>query len=141
MLTLCFRDAFSLSFSLCAVVFASFLALALYLPLCGIVCCGAACGCARDRLWLCCCAARQSNIVALNAMVLVYSTADLIVVPYSSPIFQFFALNQSTTVVPYNESDSYRGDWIGTLCSMTAVGCVRVCVRRVQQGRPVHASV
>jgi palmitoyl-protein thioesterase len=55
----------------------------------------------------------KKNLLSLNALVLQYSPIDTIVVPNTSPVFQFFAVNQSSTVVPLNETDSYVYDWIG----------------------------
>ena len=40
---------------------------------------------------------------------------------FSSPIFEFYALNQSTNVVPLNETDTYLGDWIGTVQGVVRV--------------------
>ena len=47
---------------------------------------------------------------------------------FSSPIFEFYALNQSTSVVPLNETDTYLGDWIGTAQSVARVTRATTCV-------------
>jgi len=56
----------------------------------------------------------RSNLMSLNAYLLEYSTIDNIVIPMSSPWFEFFAIGEDTTVVPWNQTDLYVGDWIGT---------------------------
>jgi len=63
----------------------------------------------------------KSNILSLNTMALEDSTADDIVVPYSSPWFESFALNQSEVVVPLKESAQYLEDWLG-LRTLDAAG-------------------
>jgi len=55
----------------------------------------------------------KQNIMSLNTMALEYSTIDTIVVPNTSPLFQFFAANESSTVVPLRQSDFYIEDWLG----------------------------
>lgn len=55
----------------------------------------------------------KTHMTALNTYALLYSTTDMIVVPRSSPWFQFYAEGQDTRVVAWNESESYRGDWLG----------------------------
>ena len=53
---------------------------------------------------------------------------SVLAVGFSSPIFEFYALNQSTNVVPLNETDTYLGDWIGTAQSVARVTRATTCV-------------
>lgn len=55
----------------------------------------------------------KSNMVSLNALGLLYSTIDTIVIPKTSPWFETFALNQSTDVIPLKKSEAYLSDFLG----------------------------
>jgi len=55
----------------------------------------------------------RQNIISLNTMLLIYSEIDEIVIPMTSPQFDFFTLGQDVTVVPLRQSDQYNQDWIG----------------------------
>jgi palmitoyl-protein thioesterase len=56
----------------------------------------------------------RSHMTSLNALALVYSTTDDIVVPRQSPWFKFFAEgSDQRPLVPMALSPSYLGDWIG----------------------------
>jgi len=55
----------------------------------------------------------RKNILSLNTVLLVSSTIDEIVIPMSSPWFEFFALGQDVTVVPFRQTDQYLQDWLG----------------------------
>jgi len=56
----------------------------------------------------------KENILKLNRMLLIYSTTDKIVIPKTSPWFQFYQINSDTTVVEWNQTSQYKEDWIGT---------------------------
>ena len=57
----------------------------------------------------------KRNMISLNAMLLVTAKKDMIVVPKESTRFSFFARGDRklTDLVPYDQSDGYKGDWIG----------------------------
>lgn len=55
----------------------------------------------------------KAHMTSLNAYALLYSTHDDIVVPRTSPWFEFYAPDQDTRIVPFNQSVSYKEDWIG----------------------------
>jgi len=55
----------------------------------------------------------KKNIVSLNTYLLTYSLLDDIVIPRTSPWFEFYADNQDVKLVPMNQSQQYTGDWIG----------------------------
>ncbi len=55
----------------------------------------------------------KANMVSLNAFLMMYTTADFIVVPKVSPWFEFFADGTDINPVPFRKTDTYQGDWIG----------------------------
>lgn len=55
----------------------------------------------------------KENLLSLANLLLVDSSADTVVIPFSSPWFQFYALNQSTTIVPLQQTAQYSEDWLG----------------------------
>jgi palmitoyl-protein thioesterase len=55
----------------------------------------------------------KAHITSLHHMLLEYSPLDAIVIPNSSPWFQFFAANDTSTVVPLKQSDFFLSDYIG----------------------------
>ena len=55
----------------------------------------------------------KKNIMGLNNFVILYSEVDNIVIPAESGWFEFYAPNSVNTVIPLNESDLYKEDWIG----------------------------
>jgi len=56
----------------------------------------------------------KANLMSLNAYVLEYTIIDNTVIPASSPWFQFYDLGQDETITPWNETELYKHDWIGT---------------------------
>jgi len=57
----------------------------------------------------------KARIISLNTMVLIYTTIDNIVIPKTSPWFQFYAKghDDEDSIVPLKDTDQYQGDWIG----------------------------
>jgi pimeloyl-ACP methyl ester carboxylesterase len=56
----------------------------------------------------------RQRLLSLNHYLLVASpTMDEIVVPHTAPWFESFAPNQETVVTAWNETDGYKGDWLG----------------------------
>jgi len=55
----------------------------------------------------------RDNIIALNHLVLIYSTTDTIVVPRQSPWFYFYQADSDTVVQKVQSTPGYQGDWIG----------------------------
>jgi len=55
----------------------------------------------------------RENLISLKNMVLVYSTTDEVIRPPSSGWFNFFNNDQDREVVPYNQTESYKEDWLG----------------------------
>jgi hypothetical protein len=56
----------------------------------------------------------KKNMLTLNAVLLVASPDnDEIVVPRTSPWFDFFEPKSDSEVQNYNDTDGYKGDWIG----------------------------
>jgi len=54
-----------------------------------------------------------ANLASLNTLVLEYSYMDTIVVPNHSAWFEMYAVNETKTVVPLDESPLYTQDWLG----------------------------
>jgi len=55
----------------------------------------------------------RANMISLNSFLAMFTTRDAIVIPNSSPWFQFFADGSMETVTPLRQTDTYLGDWIG----------------------------
>lgn len=55
----------------------------------------------------------RDNLLSLNALNLLYTTTDNVVVPSLSPWFSFYAPGEDKTLVPMNETAQYAEDWIG----------------------------
>eukprot|EP00041_Stephanoeca_diplocostata_P019665 m.427572 g.427572 ORF g.427572 m.427572 type:complete len:311 (+) comp21363_c1_seq6:296-1228(+) len=55
----------------------------------------------------------KAHLSALNTYALCYSELDTIVIPRTSPWFQFYAIGSDTKVVEWNQTRSYLEDWIG----------------------------
>jgi len=55
----------------------------------------------------------RTNMASLNAFLAMYTSRDGIVIPNTSPWFQFYADNSMEEVVPLRQTDTYLGDWIG----------------------------
>jgi palmitoyl-protein thioesterase len=55
----------------------------------------------------------KANMISVNAFLMMYTTGDFIVVPKTSPWFQFYADGSMSKVVQLKETDTYTGDWIG----------------------------
>jgi len=55
----------------------------------------------------------KKNMMSLNNMACVFTTIDDIVVPKESGIFEFYAPNSQSYVVPLNETEFYQEDWLG----------------------------
>jgi len=55
----------------------------------------------------------KSNLIELNKLILVMSLFDEIVIPNSSPWFQFYKIGSNSEIVRLNETDTYKEDWIG----------------------------
>jgi len=55
----------------------------------------------------------KKNIVALEHLVLVYGTADTVIVPQQSAWFYFYAPGSSTNVIPIQNQSIYTEDWLG----------------------------
>jgi len=55
----------------------------------------------------------RSNMLSLTSVTLLYSTIDDIVIPLSSPWFQFYQIGQDSVVEIFNETQQYQGDWLG----------------------------
>lgn len=55
----------------------------------------------------------RNNILSLNSITLIHSTVDNIVIPNTSPWFQFYAVGQDVNVVPFQKTDQFMDDWLG----------------------------
>lgn len=55
----------------------------------------------------------KQNILKLESFVMSYSTVDTTLVPKETGYFGFYAPNQSKVVIPLEESDLWKEDWIG----------------------------
>lgn len=55
----------------------------------------------------------RNNMISLNQVQLLHTSADFIVVPKVSPWFEFFADGSDSAPVPFKQTDTYLGDWIG----------------------------
>jgi len=55
----------------------------------------------------------KSNLIKLNNMVLVMTENDEIVIPNSSPWFQFYKVGSDSEIVNLKDTDTYQEDWIG----------------------------
>jgi len=55
----------------------------------------------------------KRHLSSLNRLVLVYAEDVEIVIPKTSPWFQFFRTGQDVDVVPFNATNTYVGDWLG----------------------------
>jgi len=55
----------------------------------------------------------RTNMLSLTSVTLLYSTIDDIVIPLSSPWFQFYKIGQDSVVELFNETQQYQGDWLG----------------------------
>jgi len=55
----------------------------------------------------------KKNLESLNTFLMMYTTRDGIVIPNSSPWFQFYADGSMKNVTVLRETDTYTGDWIG----------------------------
>jgi len=55
----------------------------------------------------------KQNIMSLNTILLVYSTAEDTVIPSTSPTFAFYKIGQDTEVIPLQNTDQYIQDWLG----------------------------
>jgi len=55
----------------------------------------------------------RQNMLSLASVTLICSSFDEIVIPNTSPWFQFYKLGQDTVVENFNETEQYNGDWLG----------------------------
>jgi len=55
----------------------------------------------------------KAHLTSLNKLLLLYSTNDTVVIPKSSPWFEFWALNSDTEITPLDQSQQYEEDWLG----------------------------
>ena len=55
----------------------------------------------------------KAHMKALNTYALCYSELDTIVIPRTSPWFQFYEIGSDTKVVDWNQTEAYSEDWIG----------------------------
>jgi len=57
----------------------------------------------------------RDNIISLNTMVLIYSTIENIVIPATSPWFQFYDVghDDASSVKALKDTDQYKQDWLG----------------------------
>lgn len=55
----------------------------------------------------------RANILSLDYMLLTFGSLDEVIVPHVSGWFGFFALNSTSEVVPPEQTDGWKGDWLG----------------------------
>jgi len=52
-------------------------------------------------------------MMKLNTLVLIHSLNEQIVIPNTSPWFQFYKVGSNSEVVTLNNTEQYKGDWLG----------------------------
>jgi len=55
----------------------------------------------------------KERITSLNSFTMLWSTADIIIVPKNSGAFENYAVGSTTTTTPLKDSKLYTEDWLG----------------------------
>jgi len=55
----------------------------------------------------------KERLTSLNTLMLLHSTTDEVVIPNTSPWFESYKVGQDVVVVPLNQSDQFKDDWVG----------------------------